>query len=87
MNSEDRKRKARNITRVGCRARIMNAQYKETGQWCVKDFFDEHNHPLVTPELACLLRSHRKISDEQKASIVVSGTALGVPFNNREIPT
>jgi zinc finger SWIM domain-containing protein 3 len=48
----------------------MNDQYKETCQWCVKDFFDEHNHPLVTPELTCLLRSHRKISDEQKASIV-----------------
>jgi zinc finger SWIM domain-containing protein 3 len=70
MNREDRKRKAMNKTRVECRARIVIAQYKETGQCYVKDFFDEHNHPLVTPKLACLLRSHRKISDEQKASIV-----------------
>jgi len=41
-----------------------------TGQWYVKDFIDEHNHPMAPAELTCLLRSHRRISDEQKAEIV-----------------
>jgi zinc finger SWIM domain-containing protein 3 len=36
----------------------------------VKDFINEHTHPLAPPDLACLLRSHRRISDEQKADIV-----------------
>ncbi|CAN6167958.1 unnamed protein product [Urochloa humidicola] len=70
MVKENRKRKARNITRVGCPAKIVIAQNQETRQWYVKDFIDEHNHDLATPDLACMLRSHRRISDEQKASIV-----------------
>jgi zinc finger SWIM domain-containing protein 3 len=70
MKNGNRKRKARNISRVGCRARLVVAQVKETGRWYVKDFIDEHNHPLATRELACMLRSHRRIREEQKASIV-----------------
>ena len=67
---EDRKRRPRNITRVGCKAKLVIARVDETGRWFVKDFIDEHTHPLAPPDLACLLRSHRKISDEQKADIV-----------------
>ncbi|PUZ56833.1 hypothetical protein GQ55_5G369600 [Panicum hallii var. hallii] len=70
MKNGNRKRKARNISRVGCRARLVVAQVKETGWWYVKDFIDEHNHPLATQELACMLRSHRRICEEQKVSIV-----------------
>ena len=36
----------------------------------MKDFIDEHNHPMTEPDLACFLCSHRRISDDQKAEIV-----------------
>jgi zinc finger SWIM domain-containing protein 3 len=36
----------------------------------VKDFINEHNHPMIPPDLSCFLRSHRKITNEQKAEIV-----------------
>ncbi|CAD6245508.1 unnamed protein product [Miscanthus lutarioriparius] len=64
-----KKRKPRNITRVGCLAKFVIARDQTTGQWYVKDFIDEHNHPMAPAELTCLLRSHRRISDEQKAEI------------------
>ncbi|XP_037483621.1 protein FAR1-RELATED SEQUENCE 5-like [Triticum dicoccoides] len=67
---EDRKRKPRNITRVGCKAKFVIARVAKTGRWFVKDFIDEHNHPLAPRDLACFLRSHRRISDEQKADII-----------------
>ena len=66
---EDRKRMPRSITRVGCKAKLVFARQEETGRWFVKDFIDEHNHPLAPRDLSCLLRSQRKISDEQKADI------------------
>ncbi|WVZ84608.1 hypothetical protein U9M48_031629 [Paspalum notatum var. saurae] len=70
MNREERKRKPRNLSRVGCKAKLVIAKVDESGQWFVKDFIDEHNHPLAPKDLSCLLRSHRRISDEQKAEIV-----------------
>ena len=48
---------------------------RNTGQWYVKNFIDEHNHPLAPADLSCLLRSHRKISDAQKVEIVELGLA------------
>ncbi|KAM3228370.1 hypothetical protein ACQJBY_059804 [Aegilops geniculata] len=44
---EERKRKPRNITRVGCKAKFVIARVAKTGRWFVKDFIDEHNHPLA----------------------------------------
>jgi zinc finger SWIM domain-containing protein 3 len=67
---EDRKRRPWSITRLGCKAKLVIARQEETCRWFVKDFIDEHNHPLAPPDLSCLLRSHRRISDEQKADIV-----------------
>jgi len=46
------------------------AQQRNTGQWYVKDFIDDHNHPLALEDFSCLLRSHQRISDEQKADIL-----------------
>ena len=36
----------------------------------MKYFYDEHTHPMAPRDLACLLRSYRRISDEQKADII-----------------
>jgi zinc finger SWIM domain-containing protein 3 len=72
---EDRKRRPRNITRVGCKAKLVIARAKETGLWFVKDFIDEHAHPLAPADLACLLCSHRGITDEMKADIIEMETS------------
>jgi len=70
LNKAIKKRKPRNLSRCGCLAKMVIKLNKDTGQWYVKDFIDEHNHPLASPDLACLLRSHRLISNEQKADII-----------------
>jgi zinc finger SWIM domain-containing protein 3 len=70
LKRENRKRKAWNITRVGCRAKLVIARDQNTGQWYVKEFIEGHNHRLAEPDIACLLRSHRRISDDQKAEIL-----------------
>ena len=54
VKSEGRKRRPRNLTRVGCQAKLVIARIKETGQWFVKDFIDEHTHPLAPRDLSCL---------------------------------
>jgi zinc finger SWIM domain-containing protein 3 len=69
LNREIKKRRPQNITRCGCRAQLVIAQ-GQNRQWYVKEFIDEHNHPMIEPNLACFLRSHRNISDDQKAEIV-----------------
>ncbi|XP_066380325.1 protein FAR1-RELATED SEQUENCE 5-like [Miscanthus floridulus] len=70
VRREIKKRRPRNITCCGCRAQLVITQDPKTEQWYVKDFIDEHNHPMTEPDLACFLRSHRRISDDQKAEIV-----------------
>ena len=64
LKRENKKRKPRNITRFGCPTRLVIARDQNTRQWHVKDFIYEHNHPMVEQDLACLLRSHRRIKDE-----------------------
>ena len=71
LKRENKKRKPRNITRFGCPAKLVIARDQNTGQWHVNDFICEHNHLMVEQDLACLLRSHRRIRYEQKADIVV----------------
>ncbi|XP_039778235.1 protein FAR1-RELATED SEQUENCE 5-like [Panicum virgatum] len=75
VKKEIKQRRPRDITRVGCPAKLVIAVDRNTGQWYVKDFIDQHNHPLAPTDLGCLLRSHRTISDEQKAEIVELGVA------------
>lgn len=36
----------------------------------MKDFVDDHNHPLAALDQTCFLRSHRVISDVQKEEII-----------------
>ena len=75
VKKEIKKRRPRDITRVGCPAKLVIALDRNSGQWYVKNFIDEHNHPLAPADLGCLLRSHRSISDAQKAKIVELGVA------------
>ena len=70
MNMENKQWRPRGITRVGCHAKFLIALQRNTGQWYVKDFIDDRNHPLALEDLSCLLRSHRRISNEQKADIL-----------------
>ncbi|XP_066320552.1 protein FAR1-RELATED SEQUENCE 5-like [Miscanthus floridulus] len=70
LKREIKKRKSWNITRVGCPAKFVIAQDQNIEYWYMKDFIYEHNHPMAERDLACLLRSHRRISSEQKADIV-----------------
>jgi zinc finger SWIM domain-containing protein 3 len=70
MAKETKKRRPRDISRVGCEAKLVIARDQETGWWFVNDFIDGHNHALASRDLVCFLRSHRRISDEQKADIV-----------------
>lgn len=56
---DERKRRPRNLTRCGCKAKLVIARHEETGRWFVKDFIDEHTHTMAPPDLACLMRSHR----------------------------
>ncbi|KAL6630579.1 hypothetical protein ACP70R_028652 [Stipagrostis hirtigluma subsp. patula] len=71
LTREIKMRRSRNITRCGCPAKLVIALDHNTEQWYVKDFIDEHNHSMIEPDLSCFLRSHRRISDEQKAEIVL----------------
>jgi zinc finger SWIM domain-containing protein 3 len=54
---EDRKRRLRNITRDGCKVKLVFGRVEETWRWFVKDFINEHTHPLARDDLACFLRS------------------------------
>ena len=47
--------------------------HKESWQWYVKDLIDGHNHHLVTRDLASLLRSERRIIDEEKTYSIEMG--------------
>ena len=63
VKNEIKKRRPQDITRVGCPAKLVIALDRNTGQWYVKNFINEHNHPLAPDDLGCLLHSHRKISN------------------------
>ena len=63
VKKEIKKRRPQDIIRVGFPAKLVIALDRNTGQWYVKNFIDEHNHPLAPTDLGCLLHSHRKISN------------------------
>ncbi|XP_051196594.2 protein FAR1-RELATED SEQUENCE 5-like [Lolium perenne] len=55
-------------TRVGCNAE-MTIKINAIGKYVVSSFEEVHNHELVTPSKAHLLRSQRRITEAQKAQI------------------
>ncbi|XP_066358145.1 protein FAR1-RELATED SEQUENCE 5-like [Miscanthus floridulus] len=61
LKREIKKWKPRNITHVGCLAKFVIPRDQNTGLWYVKDFIDEHNHPMAQPDLACLYGGYDKV--------------------------
>jgi zinc finger SWIM domain-containing protein 3 len=70
LRREIKLRRSRNVTRFGCHAKFVIAMDCDTKQWYVKDFINEHNHPMIPPDLSFFFCSHGKITDEQKAEIM-----------------
>jgi zinc finger SWIM domain-containing protein 3 len=53
----------------------------------VKDFIDEHTHPLAPMDIACLLRPRRGLTDEQKADIIEMETSGIRPHKIMDVVT
>ncbi|XP_052140064.1 protein FAR1-RELATED SEQUENCE 5-like isoform X2 [Oryza glaberrima] len=71
----DQIREPRALTRCGCEAKLEMQLNEETGIWFVKDFNDGHAHPLAKHDQVAFLRSHRNLSDAQKAEVVELGVS------------
>jgi zinc finger SWIM domain-containing protein 3 len=69
----DQIKEPRALTRCGCEAKLEIQLNEETGIWFVKDFNDGHVHPLAKHDQVAFLRSHRNLSDAQKAEVVELG--------------
>ncbi|KAM0873983.1 hypothetical protein ACQ4PT_037721 [Festuca glaucescens] len=68
-----RKRTPRPLLRCGCGARMEIEMSMESGEWFVKDFMGEHNHPLAIGDQTAFIRSHRGLNDAQKADAIEYG--------------
>ncbi|KAK9040419.1 hypothetical protein V6N11_015579 [Hibiscus sabdariffa] len=80
MDSEDTKRRrARPITREGCKA-LMTVRKRDNGKWYVAKLEKNHNHELVTPAMRHFLRSHKE-EDDPKKSLNGSLGCVGVGLN------
>ncbi|XP_062229986.1 protein FAR1-RELATED SEQUENCE 5-like [Phragmites australis] len=66
-------REPRTLTRCGCEARLDIQLNEESGTWFVTDFKDSHSHALAKPGEAFVLRSHRGLSEAQKAEAIELG--------------
>ncbi|XP_021908607.1 protein FAR1-RELATED SEQUENCE 5-like [Carica papaya] len=65
---ENRSKRQRTITRVGCKAQ-MTVKKQSSGKWAVSKFAKEHNHELVPPDKVHCLRSHRHVSGPARSLI------------------
>lgn len=70
FNRCDQKRRACAVTRCGCPVEFCIKLDWSTGEWCVAKFVNTHNHILATPDMACFLRSRRKIKDSTRLRIL-----------------
>lgn len=66
--SENRSKRQRTITRVGCKAQIT-VKKQTSGKWAVSKLIKEHNHELVPPDKVHCLRSHRHVSGPARSLI------------------
>nr|XP_015619202.1 protein FAR1-RELATED SEQUENCE 5-like [Oryza sativa Japonica Group] len=66
----NRSREPEALTRCGCNARFEIKLDKKKGDWFVVNYVARHNHPLAKSDEVAFLRSHRTISNAQKANIL-----------------
>lgn len=66
--SENRSKRQRTITRVGCKAQIT-VKKQSSGKWAVSKLVKEHNHELVPSDKVHCLRSHRHVSGPARSLI------------------
>ena len=59
------------MTRAGCEVVFRIRLNRKDGKWIVKEFIGEHNHNLVDAINTQFLRSHRTISNPDKAQVDV----------------
>ena len=69
IENDKRQREPRSLTRVGCEAAFRIGLSRKYGKWIVKEFIEEHNHNLVDDINTRFLRSHRTVSDPDKAQV------------------
>ncbi|XP_010259175.1 PREDICTED: protein FAR1-RELATED SEQUENCE 5-like isoform X2 [Nelumbo nucifera] len=74
-SDDTKKRRARPITREGCKA-LMTVRRRDSGKWYVAKLEKNHNHELVTPAMRHFLRSHRQDYDPKKSLIDTLGSPL-----------
>ncbi|KAK4587845.1 hypothetical protein RGQ29_019019 [Quercus rubra] len=65
---ENRSKRQRTITRVGCKAQ-MTVKKQSSGKWAVSKLVKDHNHELVPPDKVHCLRSHRHVSGPARSLI------------------
>lgn len=70
MDTTNISREPRALTRCGCNARFEIRLDKKKGDWIVVKYVAKHNHNLAKPDEVAFLRSHRNISDAQKAIVM-----------------
>ncbi|KAJ8762411.1 hypothetical protein K2173_007571 [Erythroxylum novogranatense] len=66
--NENRSKRQRTITRVGCKAQLT-VKKQTSGKWLVTKLVKEHNHELVPPDMVHRLRSHRHVSGSARSLI------------------
>ncbi|XP_034710461.1 protein FAR1-RELATED SEQUENCE 5-like [Vitis riparia] len=71
IENDNRQREPRSLTRVGCEAAFRVGLNRKDGKWIVKEFIGDHNHNLVDAINRQFLRSHRTISNPDKAQVDV----------------
>ncbi|GMJ02809.1 FAR1-related sequence 5 [Hibiscus trionum] len=65
---QNRSKRQRAVTRVGCRAQIT-VKKQSSGKWVVSKFVKDHNHELVPADKVHCLRSHRHVSGPARSLI------------------
>ncbi|RVX18438.1 Protein FAR1-related sequence 5 [Vitis vinifera] len=71
FENDNRQCEPRSLTRVACEAAFRIGLNRKYGKWIVKEFIRKHNHNLVDPMSRQFLRSHRTVSNPDKAQVDV----------------
>lgn len=70
MDAANKSREPKALTRCGYNALFEIKLDKKKGDWFVVKYVAKHNHPLAKSDEVAFLRSHRTISNAQKANIL-----------------